>query len=127
MNLKMLKNLRNKRISKVRRYLLPIGTLVWSVSFYSQTVVSKASQPPVDEQTQAVITESDDSGITADEQAQIQVGQTNNGCDPNYAGACVPPYPPDVNCSDISASDFQSIGSDPHRLDRDKDGIACES
>lgn len=48
-------------------------------------------------------------------------------CDPNYTGACVPPYPPDVNCPDIPVKNFRSIGSDPHGLDRDKDGIACES
>ena len=48
-------------------------------------------------------------------------------CDPNYTGACVPPYPPDVNCPQIPARDIRVVGSDPHRLDRDNDGIACES
>lgn len=48
-------------------------------------------------------------------------------CDPNYTGACVPPYPPGVNCADIAAKRFQSVGSDPHGLDRDGNGIACES
>lgn len=47
-------------------------------------------------------------------------------CDPNYTGACVPPYPPDVNCPQIPVKNFRSIGSDPHRLDADHDGIACE-
>lgn len=50
-----------------------------------------------------------------------------NSCDPNYAGACVPLYPPDVNCGDLSDRRFSSIGSDPHGLDRDQDGTACES
>ena len=48
-------------------------------------------------------------------------------CDPNYAGACIPPYPPDINCSQISARRFSSTGSDPHNLDRDGDGVACEN
>jgi hypothetical protein len=48
-------------------------------------------------------------------------------CDPNYAGACVPPYPPDVNCADVGVNNFQRIGNDPHRLDTDNDGIACEA
>ncbi|MGE3139380.1 MAG: M48 family metallopeptidase [Thermoleophilia bacterium] len=47
-------------------------------------------------------------------------------CDPNYAGACVPPYPPDVDCSQIPASNFAVIGWDPHGFDSDADGIACE-
>lgn len=47
-----------------------------------------------------------------------------NSCDPNYSG-CVPPYPPDVNCPQVDGP-VQVLGSDPHGLDRDNDGIACE-
>ena len=50
-------------------------------------------------------------------------------CDPNYSGGCVPPYPPDLDCADIRAlgiAPVRSIGSDPHRLDGDDDGIGCE-
>lgn len=54
-------------------------------------------------------------------------GASSQGCDPNYAGACIPPYPPDLDCSDISARRFRSTGSDPHGFDGDGDGIACES
>ncbi len=39
---------------------------------------------------------------------------------PNYGGACVPPYPPDVDCADIPNKNFRVIGSDPHRLDGGK-------
>jgi endonuclease YncB( thermonuclease family) len=51
-------------------------------------------------------------------------------CDPNYAGACVPPYPPDLDCADLRALGLalpvRVIGSDPHRLDGDHDGLGCE-
>ncbi len=50
-------------------------------------------------------------------------------CDPNYAGGCVPPAPPDLDCADIRAlgiAPVRSIGSDPHRLDGDGDGFGCE-
>jgi micrococcal nuclease len=50
-------------------------------------------------------------------------------CDPNYAGGCVPPYPPDLDCADIRALGIASVrvvGSDPHRLDGDGDGLGCE-
>jgi hypothetical protein len=50
-------------------------------------------------------------------------------CDPNYAGGCVPPYPPDLDCADIRAlgiAPVRVIGSDPHRLDGDHDGLGCE-
>lgn len=50
-------------------------------------------------------------------------------CDPNYAGGCVPPYPPDVDCADIRAlgiAPVRVIGTDVHRLDGDGDGYGCE-
>jgi hypothetical protein len=50
-----------------------------------------------------------------------------SGCDPNYVGACVPNDGADYNCSDISETDFESVGSDPDGLDADNDGVACES
>lgn len=60
-----------------------------------------------------------------DEQAAPQVQpDTAGSCDPNYSG-CVPLYPPDVNCPEV-AGPVQVLGSDPHRLDGDGDGVACE-
>lgn len=47
-----------------------------------------------------------------------------SACDANYSG-CVPAYPPDVDCGDLSGS-VQVTGSDPHGLDRDGDGVGCE-
>lgn len=47
-------------------------------------------------------------------------------CDPSYPTVCVPPPPPDVDCADIAARSFPVRGPDVHRLDGDKDGIACE-
>jgi hypothetical protein len=56
------------------------------------------------------------------------------GCDPNYAGACVP-VDSDVDCgggsgngpSYVYAKNFRVVGRDIYGLDRDGDGIACES
>jgi hypothetical protein len=50
--------------------------------------------------------------------------ESAGGCDSNYTG-CVPAYPPDVNCPQVDGP-VQVIGSDPHGLDRDGDGVACE-
>ena len=58
-----------------------------------------------------------------------RVAPPNGKCDPNYTGACVPPYPPDLDCADLRAvglAPVWSVGSDPHRLDGDHDGIGCE-
>lgn len=50
-----------------------------------------------------------------------------DGCSPEYEGACVPDNVGDVDCTELSDSDFSSVGSDPYGLDADGDGIACES
>jgi Excalibur calcium-binding domain len=38
----------------------------------------------------------------------------------------VPLYPPDVDCDDVGTTVYVT-GDDPHRLDRDGDGVACEA
>jgi len=45
-------------------------------------------------------------------------------CLPGYQGACVPPLPPDYDCSDFDGP-ITVTGSDPHHLDNNGDGIAC--
>lgn len=56
----------------------------------------------------------------------------NNGCDPNYADACVP-IASDVDCAWGSGDGpayfdgvARVVGSDIYGLDRDNDGLACE-
>ena len=57
-------------------------------------------------------------------------GFVGGGCDPNYAGGCVPPYPPDLDCADLRARGIPTpvkvVGADPHHLDGDGDGLGCE-
>ena len=45
-------------------------------------------------------------------------------CAPGYS-PCVPPYPPDVDCAEVDGP-IRVTGSDPHGLDADGDGVACE-
>ena len=48
-------------------------------------------------------------------------------CDPSYPTVCIPPPPPDLDCSDIPYTDFVVLPPDPHGFDRDHDGIGCET
>ena len=54
-------------------------------------------------------------------------------CDPNYEGACLKPESSDYDCAGGSGDgpDYTGpvrvVGSDPHGLDRDGDGSACET
>ncbi len=49
-------------------------------------------------------------------------------CHPAYTGACIP-ITKDVDCSQIRDRNFRlkDVTRDPYDLDRDNDGIACES
>lgn len=49
------------------------------------------------------------------------------GCHPSYPTLCLPPAPPDLNCDDVDAKNFRVVPPDPHGLDRDNDGIGCET
>jgi hypothetical protein len=54
---------------------------------------------------------------------------STGNCDPNY-DQCVPITGYDLNCPDIynlGMSRLRVIGRDIHKLDRDRDGIACDS
>jgi endonuclease YncB( thermonuclease family) len=53
-----------------------------------------------------------------------QPKQEKKNCAPGYS-PCIRPYPPDLDCPDIGHP-VQVTGSDPHGLDRDRDGVACE-
>jgi endonuclease YncB( thermonuclease family) len=48
-------------------------------------------------------------------------------CDPSYPTVCIPPPPPDLDCDEIPYNNFKVLPPDPHRFDRDKDGIGCET
>jgi micrococcal nuclease len=49
-----------------------------------------------------------------------------SGCDPSYPTVCIPPYPPDLDCADVSEKRFKVVGTDPHGFDGDRDGVGCE-
>ncbi|MGB9738004.1 thermonuclease family protein [Chloroflexus sp.] len=53
---------------------------------------------------------------------------TGQQCHPAYPTVCIPPPPPDLDCSDIPYRRFQvdRTYGDPHRFDGDRDGIGCE-
>jgi hypothetical protein len=52
-------------------------------------------------------------------------GSSSASCEAGY-DPCVPPFPPDVDCPDVGGP-ISVTGSDPHGLDADNDGVACET
>jgi len=62
----------------------------------------------------------------------VPLAQPGNGCDPNYSGACVP-IASDVDCAGGTGNGpayldgtARVVGTDIYKLDRDKNGIACD-
>ena len=51
---------------------------------------------------------------------------SGDNCSPSYPTICIPPPPPDLDCSDINGNSFLVLPPDLHRLDGDKDGTGCE-
>ncbi len=49
------------------------------------------------------------------------------GCDPAYPTVCIPPPPPDLDCGDITYTNFTVLAPDPHRFDGNHDGVGCET
>jgi endonuclease YncB( thermonuclease family) len=61
--------------------------------------------------------------------SQSAAAAATGNCDPNY-DQCVPISAYDLDCPDIynlGMSRVRVLGRDIHKLDRDRDGIACES
>jgi hypothetical protein len=48
-------------------------------------------------------------------------------CDSSYPDMCITSPPPDLNCGDISEKNFRVLYPDPHKFDREGDGIGCEN
>jgi micrococcal nuclease len=60
----------------------------------------------------------------AQEAASQPEPEPQGNCHPSYT-PCVPPAPPDLDCDDVNGP-IQVHGDDPHRFDRDGDGVGCE-
>jgi len=86
----------------------------------SPSLLTQAPPTSIDSQPQATTSE------TPYSSPNTQSSQNKN-CYPSYIGVCVPPPPALINCSDIPETDFTVKGPDPHDLDRDGNGIGCES
>lgn len=59
------------------------------------------------------------------ERGEAAATPQSSRCHPSYVGVCIPPPPPDLDCADIGQR-VRVAGPDPHRLDGDGDGWACE-
>jgi hypothetical protein len=87
-----------------------------------------------DDDEEATITSSADDDTDDDNSGDYDNGNGvddddggDNSCHPSYPDDCIPSAPPVLTCDDISARNFQVVGSDPHGFDGDNDGIGCES
>ena len=62
-------------------------------------------------------------------QAKPEAKPSGN-CHASYPDFCIPPAPPDLDCTSpliAGRKNFTVLPPDPHRFDADKDGVGCES
>jgi len=85
----------------------------------------KSAKARAAQRRQAAAQQRRDQAEQREQAAQPTPEPQGGGCDPNYSG-CVPQFPPDVNCPEVDGP-VQVTGSDPHGLDRDGDGVACDN
>lgn len=50
---------------------------------------------------------------------------TDSRCDPSYPAMCIRMDAPDLDCSNIGATQFPVVPPDRHELDTDHDGFGC--
>lgn len=93
-----------------------------------KTKVTKAAKPKI----VAIGTYVAPAPAPAPQAAPAATEQAASGCDPNYAGACVP-IASDVDCAGGSGNGpayvsgpVRVIGTDIYRLDGNGDGVGCE-
>jgi endonuclease YncB( thermonuclease family) len=68
-------------------------------------------------------------GLVSVASAANKSATNSNNCDVNYQG-CIPPFPPDLDCTDIKRmglAPVRVIGIDLHKFDGDGDGIGCDN
>jgi len=54
-------------------------------------------------------------------------GGGGSKCDKSYPTVCIPPPPPDLDCGDITFTNFEVVPPDDHGFDGDGDGVGCET
>lgn len=64
--------------------------------------------------------------VTALPAIQTHTASLSGACDPAYPDVCIPPPPPDLDCTNISFRKFKVLAPDPHHFDMDGNGIGCE-
>ncbi len=93
---------------------------VVATPYGNPSLITQAPPTSIDTQTQPTTSETPYSSPNT-------LSSNDKNCYPSYIGVCVPPPPALINCSDIPETDFTVKGPDPHDLDRDGNGIGCES
>jgi hypothetical protein len=124
----------SKRVTDARAAAAKVAAEKAAADKAAQDATAKAAQ----EQAAAETTRQQQAAAAAAAAAKAQVPvqpvipAAPSGCDPNYAGACVP-IASDVDCAGGSGNGpayvrgpVTVVGSDIYRLDSDHDGVGCE-
>jgi micrococcal nuclease len=115
-----------ERIQAAARFAREHGYGLWSDC---ETDADGDTNELEDGQTEPIPSEPVPSAPGSDQDAIDDATGGATGCDPAYPDLCVPPPPPDLDCSYVYDRGFRHITvlpPDPHNLDGNRDGVACE-
>jgi hypothetical protein len=98
--------------------LIGVGTLQGNQSESPQVIEREVIQQPDKPSASA---------LPAVQSPNQPIQPQETGCDLSYPTLCIPPNSPDLDCNQISETNFKVYQPDPHGFDGDKDGIGCES
>jgi hypothetical protein len=58
------------------------------------------------------------------DQRKAYPSRSGVNCDPSYPGSCIPSYPPDLDCAQVSDRNFVVVAPDLTASSGDHDGIS---
>jgi len=122
------------RFDRLLRYIWLDGVLINEVLVREGYAVSSTYPPDVKYQDRFLAAQAEARNAGAglwsscgEDSPPIAPPPSGGGCDASYPDVCIPQYPPDLDCGQISHRRFRVLSPDPHGFDGDYDGVGCVS
>jgi micrococcal nuclease len=117
------------RFSRLLRYVW-VRDVTGRYSLISATLVAEglaqAATFPPDVRHDSLFAELQDAARATRLGLWADFADDATACSPAYPSVCIPPPPPDLDCSQIPFRRFTVLPPDPHLFDGNLDGLGCE-
>ena len=118
------------RFSRLLRYVW-VQDVTGRFSLINATLVAEgmaqASPPTLDLKHSQLLTDLQDAARATGVGLWADFVEDGGNCSPAYPSVCIPPPPPDLDCSQIPFRQFTVLPPDPHLFDGNLDGVGCDA